>query len=63
MGRAHAGILPEFASRGLARPGAARSSRQRFPPVALPLRIRGPRARQTPHGKSVKCALAGLASL
>jgi hypothetical protein len=58
-GRAHAGILPEFALRGLVHASAAKSSRRRFSSVAPPLRIRGARVHQPSHGKSVKRALAG----
>ncbi len=47
MGRAHAGVLPAFALRGVGCTRAARSSRQRFPSVALPLRISRPSC--TPH--------------
>ena len=43
--------------------GPRRSSRQRFPSVALPLRIRGPRMRQPSHGNSVKRARAGSRSV
>ena len=51
MGRAHAGILPAFASRGLGCTRAARSSGRCFAALAPALWIRGPRAPQTPRGK------------